>query len=146
MRKSDNFVDKHRVQSRDYKLFGFVDDSAELQGRDLMGVPILSIEQLEPFVERQRVTELLLAIPSITRKARNQIIERLRPVPVRIRTLPGIVDLAKGEVNLSELHELDVEDLLARDPAEPDESLLQAQVNDQVVMVTGAGGSIGSEI
>jgi len=92
------------------------------------------------------VTELLLAIPSITRKARNQIIERLRPVPVRIRTLPGIVDLAKGEVNLSELHELDVEDLLARDPAEPDESLLQAQVNDQVVMVTGAGGSIGSEI
>ncbi|MBT7479654.1 MAG: polysaccharide biosynthesis protein [Gammaproteobacteria bacterium] len=134
------------VQSPDYKLCGFVDDAAELQGRDLMGVPILSIEQLEPFVERQRVTELLLAIPSITRKARNQIIERLRPVPVRIRTLPGIVDLAKGEVNLSELHELDVEDLLARDPAEPDESLLQAQVNDQVVMVTGAGGSIGSEI
>ena len=134
------------VQSPDYKLCGFVDDAAELQGRDLMGVPILSIEQLEPFVERQRVTELLLAIPSITRKARNQIIERLRPVPVRIRTLPGIVDLAKGKVNLSELHELDVEDLLARDPAEPDESLLQAQVNDQVVMVTGAGGSIGSEI
>jgi len=124
------------VQSPDYKLCGFVDDAAELQGRDLMGVPILSIEQLEPFVERQRVTELLLAIPSITRKARNQIIERLRPVPVRIRTLPGIVDLAKGEVNLSELHELDVEDLLARDPAEPDESLLQAQVNDQVVMVS----------
>ena len=134
------------VQSPDYKLCGFVDDAAELQGRDLMGVPILSIEQLEPFVERQKVTELLLAIPSITRKARNQIIERLRPVPVRIRTLPGIVDLAKGKVNLSELHELDVEDLLARDPAEPDESLLQAQVNDQVVMVTGAGGSIGSEI
>jgi len=134
------------AHSREYALAGFVDDAPELQGRDLMGVPILSVEQLESFVERQRVTELLLAIPSITRKARNQIIERLRPVPVRIRTLPGIVDLAKGEVNLSELHELDVEDLLAREPAEPDESLLQAQVSGQVVMVTGAGGSIGSEI
>ena len=134
------------AHSREYLLAGFVDDSPELQGRDLMGVPILSVEQLEPFVEKQRVTELLLAIPSITRKARNQIIERLRLLPLRIRTLPGIVDLAKGEANLSDLHELEIEDLLAREPAEPDEALLQAQVSGQVVMVTGAGGSIGSEL
>jgi len=134
------------VHSREYSLSGFVDDSPELQGRDLMGVPILSVEQLGIFIEKQRVAELLLAIPSITRKARNQIIERLRPLSIRIRTLPGIVDMAKGEANLSDLHELDIEDLLAREPAEPDEALLQAQVSGQVVMVTGAGGSIGSEL
>ena len=92
------------AHSWEYALFGFVDDAPELQGRDLMGVPILSADQLDAFVEKQRVTELLLAIPSITRKARNRIIERLRPLPIRIRTLPGIVDLAKGEANLSDLH------------------------------------------
>jgi len=133
-------------QSRDYKLAGFVDDSRLLQGRVLMGVPILSLDQLGSFVDKHRVSDLLLAIPSISRKERNQIIERLRPIPVRVRTLPGLAGLARGEVNLSDLHELDVVDLLARDSAKPDEFLLQAQVNGQVVMVTGAGGSIGSEI
>lgn len=134
------------AHSREYFLSGFVDDADDLHGRELMGVPILSLDQLEPFIEKHRVSDLLLAIPSISRKARNQILERLRPLPVRIRTLPGLADLARGEVNLFDLHELDIDDLLARDPAEPDELLLQSQVKGQVILVTGAGGSIGSEI
>ena len=134
------------AHTREYILTGFVDDSPELQGRDLMGVPILSLEHLEPFVQKNRVTDLLLAIPSISRKERNHILERLRPIPVRTRTLPGLVDLAQGRVNLSDLQELDVGDLLGRDIAEPDEELLKSQVSNQTVLVTGAGGSIGSEI
>ena len=134
------------LQSRDYRLFGFVDDADELQGRDLMGVPILSLGQLEPFIEKHGITDLLLAIPSISRKARNRIIERLRLLPLRVRTLPGLTEMARGEVNLSDLHELEIEDLLARDPALPDEALLEQQVKGKVFLVTGAGGSIGSEI
>ena len=134
------------VQSRDYRLFGFVDDAIELQGRELMGVPVLSFEQLTPFIEKHDVTDLLLAIPSISRQSRNRIIERLRSLPLRVRTLPGLADMARGEANLSDLHELDIEDLLAREQADPDEVLLQAQVSGQVVMVTGAGGSIGGEL
>lgn len=133
-------------QSREYKLYGFVDDSIEMQGRDLMGVPILSADQLGPLVEKRQITDLLMAIPSISRKERNKILERLRLLPIRIRTLPGLVDMAQGRADLADLKELDIDDLLAREPAEPDESLLQEQVSDQVVMVTGAGGSIGSEI
>jgi len=104
-------------QSHEYKLCGFVDDAAELQRRDLMGVPILSLDQLKPFIGQKGVTDLLLAIPSISRKARNQIIERLRPFPLRVRTLPGLVEMVRGEVNLSDLHELDANDLLGREPA-----------------------------
>ena len=134
------------AQSRDYRLFGFVDDAVELQGRDLMGVPILSLEQLGPFIEKHEITDLLLAIPSIFRQERNQIIERLRLLPLRVRTLPGLAEMARGKVNLSDLHELEIEDLLARDPALPDEALLDQQVKEKVFLVTGAGGSIGSEI
>ena len=134
------------AQSRDYRLYGFVDDSPELQGREMMGVQILASDQLEPFVNKHGVTDLLLAIPSISQKQRNRIIERLRHLSLRIRTLPGLVEMASGETSLDDLHELDIEDLLAREPAEPDELLLQAEVSGQIVMVTGAGGSIGSEL
>jgi len=132
--------------SRRYRLCGFVDDDKELHGRDLMGVPILSSEQLKPFIERRGVTDLLLAIPSITRQQRNRVLEGLRPLPLRIRTLPGLDALAKGEAQLSDLHELEVDDLLEREAAEPDEELLQQQVSGKTVLVTGAGGSIGSEL
>jgi len=134
------------AQSRDYRLYGFVDDSPELQGREMMGVRILASDQLEPFVNKHGVTDMLLAIPSISQKQRNRIIERLRHLSLRIRTLPGLVEMASGETSLDDLHELDIEDLLAREPAEPDELLLQAEVSGQIVMVTGAGGSIGSEL
>ncbi len=129
-----------------YRLCGFVDDSRELQGRELMGVPILPQDQLESFIKKYQVRELFLAVPSISRKERNRIIERLRALPLRVRTLPDLSQLLRGEATVSDFHDLEIEDLLEREPAEPDESLLRAQVVDKVVMVTGAGGSIGSEI
>ena len=134
------------LQSRDCVLLAFVDDGTVLQGRDLMGVPILSATTLPAFVESQQVDDILLAIPSITRKQRNVIIERLRPLKVRIRTLPSLSDMAQGQVDYADLHDLDINDLLAREPAEPDENLLKVQLSNKIVMVTGAGGSIGSEL
>ena len=133
-------------QSRECILLAFVDDGTELQGRDLMDVPILSQEQLKAFVASHQIDDILLAIPSITHKQRGVIIEGLRSLNVRIRTLPGLIDMARGQVDYADLHELDINDLLAREPAEPDEAMLQEQVTHKTVMVTGAGGSIGSEL
>jgi len=133
-------------QSRECILLAFVDDGLELHGRDLMGVPIISQEQLQTFVHNYHVDDILLAIPSITRKQRSMIIEHLRPLNVRIRTLPGLIAMAKGTVDYKDLHDLDINDLLVRHPAEPDEAMLQQQVTGKTVMVTGAGGSIGSEL
>ena len=133
-------------QSRECILLAFVDDSLELHGRELMGVPIISQEQLQTFVHNYHVDDILLAMPSITRKQRSMIIEHLRPLNVRIRTLPGLIAMAKGKVDYKDLHDLDINDLLARQPAEPDEAMLQQQVTDKIIMVTGAGGSIGSEL
>jgi len=133
-------------QSRECILVAFADDGIELQGRDMMGVPIISQEKLQKFVSSHQVDDILLAIPSITRKQRSVIIEHLRPLNVRIRTLPGLIEMAQGKADYADIHDLDINDLLAREPAEPDEVMLQQQVTGKVVMVTGAGGSIGSEL
>ena len=133
-------------QSSECILLAFVDDGIQLQGRDLMGVPIISPEQLQDFSANHQVDDILLAMPSITRKKRSEIIEYLRPLNLRIRTLPGLMAMAQGKADYADLHDQDINDLLAREPAEPDESMLQAQVTGKVIMVTGAGGSIGSEL
>jgi UDP-N-acetylglucosamine 4,6-dehydratase len=133
-------------QSYEYILLAFVDDKVNLHGRDLMGVPILSQSTLVEFVNQHQVDDILLAIPSVSRKQRSLIIEGLRPLNKRIRTLPGLADLARGQYDYSQLNELDINDLLAREPSVPNEALLQSQVTDKVVLVTGAGGSIGSEL
>jgi len=82
----------------------------------------------------------------VSREARKQVLERLRLLPVRVRTLPGMSDLISGRVNLGDLQDLDIDDLLGRTPTQPDEALLQAQITRKTVLVTGAGGSIGSEL
>ena len=133
-------------QSRECVLLAFVDDGIELHGRDLMGVPIMSQDKLPDFVLSHQVDDILLAMPSITRKQRSVIIEHLRPLRVRIRTLPGLIAMFQGKADYADLHDLDINDLLAREPAEADEAMLQQQVTGKTVMVTGAGGSIGSEL
>jgi len=132
--------------SPDYRFCGFVDEAEGLQGRELMGVPVLALDQLQGFTEKHGVRDLFLAVPSISREERNRIIEQLRGLPLRIRTVPSLEELTQGEVRLSGVHDLDVEDLLAREPAKPDEALLLQQVKGKTLLITGAGGSIGSEI
>lgn len=128
------------------KVVGFVDDDPGLQGQLLMGLPVHSPSVLPGLIQRQALTDVLLAIPSASRRRRNEILERMRDLPVAVRTLPGVADLAQGRVQTTDIRELDADDLLGREPVSPDQSLLERNIRDKVVLVTGAGGSIGSEL
>jgi FlaA1/EpsC-like NDP-sugar epimerase len=129
-----------------YKLVGFVDDDAAKMRRSINGVPVFGPAQIPDIVAKYQVTDILLALPSVTRERRNSIIESLRGLPVHIRTLPAWADLASGRVTVRDFRELDVEDLLGRTPVPPDAALLARDLTGQVVLVSGAGGSIGSEL
>lgn len=133
-------------RSTEYRLVGFVDDDSRLQGRSLDGRDVYSPAKLHELISREGVRDVLLALPSIQSARRHQIVDDLRPLPVHVRTLPGMADLASGRVSLNDLRELDIEDLLGREPVTPDPALMGQLVTGHVVAVTGAGGSIGSEL
>ncbi|MCY7371712.1 MAG: polysaccharide biosynthesis protein [Polaromonas sp.] len=132
--------------SGQYVMLGFIDDDPAKVGRSINGVPVFAAGQVPAVVEQQGVTDILLALPSASRARRNGIIDSLRSLPVHIRTLPGLADLASGRVTVRDFRELDVEDLLGRNPVPPDLALLARSLAGQVVLVTGAGGSIGGEL
>ncbi len=132
--------------SGQYALQGFVDDDPTKIGRSINGVPVYAGMDVAMLVQREGVTDILLALPRVSRERRNGIIESLRHLPVHIRTLPGMADLTSGRVTVQDFRELDIEDLLGRDPVPPDTELLARDLAGQVVLVTGAGGSIGSEL
>lgn len=131
---------------RQYQLKGFVDDDPAKVGRSINGVRVHAREALPDVVRHLSITDVLLALPSTTAQRRRDIIENLRDLPVRIRTLPGLADLAAGRVTVTDFQDLDVDDLLGREPVAPDQGLLGRNLLGTVVMVTGAGGSIGSEL
>ena len=132
--------------SHQYSLLGFVDDDRTKVGRSINGIDIMASDSVAAAVERLGITDILLAIPSLGRAQRNDIITQLRSLPVHVRTLPGMGDLATGRVTVQDFQELDVEDLLGRPPVAPDKQLLARNLADKVVLVTGAGGSIGGEL
>ncbi|CAM8636033.1 COG1086 Predicted nucleoside-diphosphate sugar epimerases [Comamonadaceae bacterium] len=132
--------------ARQYTLVGFVDDDATKDGRSINGAPVHASGKLLPLVRDEQVTDILLAMPNATRERRNQIIESLQGLPVHVRTLPSMADLASGKVTVQDIHELDVEDLLGREPVPPNAELLAQDLAGQVVLVSGAGGSIGGEL
>jgi FlaA1/EpsC-like NDP-sugar epimerase len=132
--------------SPEMRVVGFVDDDPYLQGSSINGVTIHPANDLERLVRRRDIEHVLLAIPSLGRARRNEIINDLQRVGVHVRTLPGLADLARGPLRASDLRELDVEDLLGRETVRPVAELMPRHTTGQVVLVTGAGGSIGSEI
>ena len=134
------------ARSGEHRLLGFIDDDPALQGNSLDGRNVYPPASLHELVPSIGATDVLLALPSASQRRRREILESLRHLPLHVRTLPGMADLAAGRVNLSDLRELDIEDLLGREPVTPDGTLLNKLVHDQVVAVTGAGGSIGSEL
>lgn len=127
-------------------VIGFVDDDLLLQGGTVNGIPVYSNIGLQDLIRRQGVTDVLLAIPSANQDRRSEIIGSLNGCGVRVRTLPGLIDIASGRVRISDLHDLDMNDLLGRDVVPPDLGLLRKNVHNKVVLITGAGGSIGSEL
>lgn len=134
------------LSARSYHLLAFADDDTSKVGRSINGVRVYAPDTLPATVQRLGITDVLLALPSVPRQRRQQIIESLRPLPVRIRTLPGLTDLASGKVTVTDFQDLDIEDLLGRPTVEPDLPRMQQHIAGKVVMVTGAGGSIGSEL
>lgn len=131
---------------RNYRVCAFVDDDLQKIGRTINGVPVISTNEVEYFVQHHNVSDILLAIPSLERQRRREIIGSLKSLQVHVRTLPGMMDLASGKISVSDFKELDIEDLLGRLPVRPNQDLLAKNLRDKVVLVTGAGGSIGSEL
>ncbi|BEP38054.1 hypothetical protein GmRootV59_50250 [Variovorax sp. V59] len=134
------------ASAQQYTLLGFIDDDERKAGRTINRVPVMLPAAVPAFVSKFAVTDILLALPSASRERRNQIIKHLSALPARIRTIPGLADLASGRVTVQDFRDLDIEDLLGRSPVAPDLELLARNLAHKVVLVTGAGGSIGSEL
>jgi len=132
--------------SAEFNPVGFIDDARELHGKNIRGLNIYSMDDINRVINKLQVDEILLAIPSVSRSKRVSIINSLEPYSVVVRMLPGVSELAKGEVSIGDLREVSMEDLLGRDAVQPNKKLLGKNITNKVVIVTGAGGSIGSEL
>jgi len=130
----------------EFRPVAFIDDDASLQRQKVNGLRIYPLSSLSYLIERHKLSDVLLAIPSETRSRKSEIIRLLEPYAVHVMSMPGLSDIAQGKVKVDALQEIDIADLLGRDSVPPDISLLSANITDKVVMVTGAGGSIGSEL
>lgn len=132
--------------SPEIRVIGFLDDDIRLHGHFLNTLPIYNPADLPEILTVRSVTDVLLALPSVSRRRRNEIVNALKSHKIAVRTLPGLSDIATGKVHLSDVRELDIDDLLGRDSVTPDHNLLAKNIAGKVVLVSGAGGSIGSEL
>lgn len=127
-------------------LVGYVDDDRRLHGHVLNGKRVHAASGLCELIERLEINDLLLAMPSAPRSRRAEIVDSLRGRNISIQTVPGLMDIANGRIKMQDLREVDIVDLLGREAVPPDQLLLSRNILGKVVMVTGAGGSIGSEL
>jgi FlaA1/EpsC-like NDP-sugar epimerase len=132
--------------SRESRVIGFVDDDHSISGTRINGLHVHKSDGLCALVAKERIDDILLALPSASRERRNKIIQSIRGLPVNVRTLPGLMDLAHGRVEASDVRDLTIEDLLSREPVESGSSVVRGKLGGKTVLVTGAGGSIGSEL
>ncbi len=132
--------------SSEMHVLGMLDDDDRLHGHILNGLKIHNPTDLTKIVKRNKIDYILLAMPSISRHRRHKILETIRHAHVSVRTVPGLMDLAHGRVQVSDLRDLDIDDLLGRDPVIPNQLLIAKNITAKTVLVTGAGGSIGSEL
>ena len=134
------------VQSHEYYPFAFVDDDKNLHGTVIQGVHVHSPSIIKKLIKQKAVTKVLLAIPSASRSRRQEILLQLEPLLAQVLTLPAMADLVSGNKLYSDIKEVEIDDLLGRDSVTPSQDLLAGNIKGKVVMVTGAGGSIGSEL
>ena len=134
------------AHGRDFKAVAFIDDDQSLLKRKANGLRIYPLSSLSYLIQRYQVSDVLLAMPSAKRSRISELIRLLEPYAIHVLSMPGLSDIAQGRVKVDALQEVDIADLLGRDPVAPDPSLLKASISGKVVMVTGAGGSIGSEL
>ena len=132
--------------SHKYNVVAFVDDDPQLAGAYLLGKKIYPAYDLVSLVEELDIAQVFLAIPSISRAQKRQIIDKLSGIAIKIKELPSLEEIADEKVTVSSMRKVDILDVLDRQTVEPDEKLLQLNIKDKCVLVTGAGGSIGSEL
>ena len=133
-------------QSGQYFLAGYLDDGSQYQGSTINGLMVYAPNEIGRLIDTHGVTDILLAMPSIGRAKRNQILADLRQHQVHVRSLPDLVDLAQGRITVLDIKELDPDDLLGREPVTPDQVLIEKNSRNKIVLVSGAGGSIGAEL
>ena len=129
-----------------YDVYAFVDDDVAFRNTVINGRPVYPSEAIESIVKDQKIAQVLLAVPSASPDRRREIINSLVGIPVHVRTVPKISELVGGRASVNQIQDVDLDDLLGRDPVPPHPELIDSCLHDKVVMVTGAGGSIGSEL
>lgn len=130
----------------EYQMVGFIDDDVSLVGNSINAWYVYSRDEIPNLIDQKKITDIFLAIPSANNKQRAQIIESLQNLPVYVRTLPSLADITAGRLSVTHIKELEIEDLLGRNPVKPDIKIIQKSIEGKRIMVTGAGGSIGSEL
>ena len=131
---------------RSMRPVAFIDDDAGIADRVISGLQVFKPRNIQRMIEATGAQEILMAIPSASRARRREILTYLEGFPLHVRSVPGLMDLASGLVKVDDIQEVDIADLLGRDPVPPEAGLLERCIAGKVVMVTGAGGSIGSEL
>jgi FlaA1/EpsC-like NDP-sugar epimerase len=134
------------LTTRSFNPVLFVDDNKSLHGRMVNGIKVHSPDYLPILIKSNGIDRILLAVPSLSRRRRREILTQLEQLSVHVQTVPDIEQLVTGDANLTDLREVDIADLLGRDAVPPKPGLFDACIRDRVVLVTGAGGSIGSEL
>lgn len=129
-----------------HKVIGFIDEDTTLENTIIMGLKVCDIRDSEDVVTKHAVEQVLLAVPSASRARRKKILDSLVHLSAEVLTVPDMKDIVEGKASIDELKDVPIEDLLGRDPVDPQQSLMEANIKGKVVMVTGAGGSIGSEL
>ena len=132
--------------SADYMPIAFIDDDKDKRGVIIQGIKVIGLDQLHQVLKNEHVKKILLALPSISRSQRKVILSQLEGFGVAVQTIPDIKDVIEGKATTDEIKDVEIEDLLGRDAISPRRDLLQSNIYHKVVMVTGAGGSIGSEL
>jgi FlaA1/EpsC-like NDP-sugar epimerase len=133
-------------QSQEYNPIAFIDDSTNIHKNIINGLKVYSPDNLQSLIDAKNVKAVLIAMPSLKRSRRQEIISFLEPYKVEVRSVPGVTELALGKVKVNDLLEINLSDLLGRDSVKPNKKLFEKNISNKVVMVTGAGGSIGSEL
>ncbi|EJL6289063.1 3-beta hydroxysteroid dehydrogenase/isomerase family protein [Vibrio cholerae] len=132
--------------SENYKVVGFIDQDKTLENTVIMGLQVYDISRAAYLVDKYDVTQVLLAVPSASRARRKKILESLIDLSAEVLTVPDMKDIVEGKASIDQLKDVAIEDLLGRDPVTPQQCLMESNILGKVVMVTGAGGSIGSEL
>jgi FlaA1/EpsC-like NDP-sugar epimerase len=134
------------IHSGNYYPVAFIDDDPSVAGRVINGIAVYDSSQLPELITEFSITHVFMALPSVTRQRRREIIDSLEGLPVYVKTVPDFADLMSGKARVDQLQDIELEDLLGRGPVPPDPELIQRCITNKVVIVTGAGGSIGSEL